>query len=132
MILMDSNVPMDLVGAAYPNKARARVRLVRAILTDERLVTDAEVLEEILHRHAGIRRLDAIQPALDLLLQVVDEVIPIESTDALAARDVLLASKEISARGALHVAIMRRHGIESILTFDRAFDSVQGLRRFGG
>lgn len=34
-----------------------------------------------------------------------------------------------SARDALHVAIMRRHGIESILTFDRGFDQIPDLRR---
>jgi uncharacterized protein len=40
----------------------------------ERLVTDAEVLEEILHRYVAIERPDAIQPAFDALLGVVDDV----------------------------------------------------------
>lgn len=34
----------------------------------ERLVTDAEVLQEILHRYVSIARSDAIQPAFDALL----------------------------------------------------------------
>src|SRR5262245_34063500 len=51
MILVDSNIPMYLVGAAHPNKDSARSALERAIVDGERLVTDAEVLQEILHRY---------------------------------------------------------------------------------
>ena len=130
MILIDSNVPMYLVGAAHPNKVPARLLLERAAASDEKLVTDAEVLQEILHRYVAIRRLEAIQPALAALLAVVDEVFPIESNDVLAARDTLLAATPVSARDALHVAIMRRHGVEQILTFDEAFDRIPGVRRF--
>jgi len=129
VILIDSNIPMYLVGAAHPNKTSARLLLERAVVSEKRLVTDAEVLQEILHRYAAIGRPEAIQPALDVLLGVVDEVIPVERDDVLKARDVLLAAKRISARDALHIAIMRRHGIESILTFDHGFDQIPGLRR---
>jgi predicted nucleic acid-binding protein len=129
VILIDSNVPMYLVGAAHPNKTSARLLLERVVVSEKRLVTDAEVLQEILHRYTAIGRPEAIQPALDVLLGVVDEVLPVERDDVLKARDVLLAAKRISARDALHVAIMRRHGIESILSFDRGFDKIPGLRR---
>jgi len=131
VIFIDSNIPMYLVGAEHPNKTPARLLLERAVTSERRLVTDAEVLQEILHRYAAIRRLDAVQPALALLLGVVDDVIPIAQEDVLTARDVLLSAKDISARDALHVAIMRRHEIDLIVTFDRAFDGVPGIRRFG-
>jgi predicted nucleic acid-binding protein len=131
MILVDSNVPMYLVGAPHPNKVEARLLLEQAVAADERLVTDAEVLQEILHRYVAIRRLDAIQPAIDVLLAAVDDVLPVEATDVLAARDLLLAGTPISARDALHAALMRRHEIDSILTFDTGFDRVPGMRRFG-
>ena len=42
MLLVDSNVPMYLVGAEHPNKDAARRLLERAIVDDETLVTDAE------------------------------------------------------------------------------------------
>lgn len=129
MILVDSNVPMYLVGSAHPHKVDARRLLERAIAERERLVTDAEVLQEILHRYVAIDRRDAIAPALDVLLGVVDEVLPIEQRDVLQARDVVLGVRGISARDALHVAVMRRHRIARILTFDRGFDAVPGVRR---
>jgi uncharacterized protein len=129
VILIDSNIPMYLVGAEHPHKVDARRLLERVIAERQRLVTDAEVLQEILHRYVAIDRRDAIQPALDALLGIVDEVIPIEDRDVLRARDVVLGVPGISARDALHVAIMQRHRIVSILSFDRGFDAVPGVKR---
>jgi predicted nucleic acid-binding protein len=129
VILVDSNVPMYLVGAAHPHKVDAQRLLERLVVERQRLVTDAEVLQEILHRYRAIDRRDAIQPAFDALLGVVDEVLPIERRDAELARDTLLARWELSARDAIHVAVMQRHGIERVLSFDRAFDAVAGVSR---
>jgi uncharacterized protein len=69
VILVDSNIPMYLVGADHPLKNDARRLVERCLLDGERLVTDAEVLQEILHRYVAIRRRDAIQPALEVLLE---------------------------------------------------------------
>jgi uncharacterized protein len=129
MILVDSNVPMYLVGAAHPHKIDAQRVLERLIADRQRLVTDAEVLQEILHRYRGIDQLDAIQPAFDALLDVVDAVLPIEHRDAELARDLLLARWQLSARDALHVAVMQRYGIDQIISFDRRFDDVSGIVR---
>jgi len=129
VIFVDSNIPMYLVGAPHPHKADAQRLLERSIAAEERLVTDVEVLQEILHRYTAIGRRDAIAPAFEALLGVVDEVYAIELPDVERARDLLLAATELSARDALHVAVMERHRIPSILTFDRGFDTVAGVRR---
>jgi hypothetical protein len=129
VIFLDSNVPMYLVGAAHPHKADAR-RLLETVITEgERLVTDAEVLQEILHRYVAIGRRDAIQPAFDALLGVVDEVFPVELRDAEQAKAIVLGHPALSARDALHAAIMRREGITRILSFDSGFDAVPGIER---
>ena len=129
MIFVDSNVPMYLVGAAHPHKADSQRLLERCVAEQERLVTDAEVLQEILHRYAAIARRDAIAPAFEALLSVVDEVLPIELTDVERARDVLLAVPQLSARDAIHAAVMERRGVSTILTFDRGFDAWPGVKR---
>ena len=131
MILVDSNVPMYLVGAAHPNKEAARILLERAITDGELLVTDAEVLQEILHRYVAINRRDAIEPATAALLGVVDEVFPVVRTDVERARQIVLGTR-LSARDAVHLAIMQRRGIDRILTFDRAFDKIEGIAGVGG
>jgi predicted nucleic acid-binding protein len=129
VIFIDSNVPMYLVGAPHPHKADAQRLLERCIAADERLVTDAEVFQEILHRYAAIDRRDAIGPAFEALLGVVDEILPIEFPDVERARAILMAAPRLSARDALHASVMERRGLTSILTFDAGFDSWPGLRR---
>lgn len=127
-IFVDSNVPMYLVGAEHPNKARARNLLEVAIAARERLVTDAEAFQEILHRYLAIERRDAIEPAWNALLRVVDDVFPIELEDVERARR-LASTSRLGARDALHAAVMQRRDIAEILTFDLAFDAIPGLRR---
>jgi predicted nucleic acid-binding protein len=129
VIFVDSNIPMYLVGAPHPNKLDAQRLLEAALSAGERLVTDAEVLQEICHRYVAIARRDAIQPAFDALLGVVDEVLPIDRRDAESAKDALLAYPPLSARDAVHIAVMERHAIERIMTFDRGFDAYPGLDR---
>ena len=129
MILVDSNIPMYLVGADHPNKLAARRLVDAATAARERLVTDVEVFQEILHRYVAIGRREAIQPAFDVLSTVVDEVLSIDFDDVQRARSLLLGPGILSARDALHVAVMQRHGIERIMSFDRGFDAVMGIRR---
>jgi hypothetical protein len=64
VILIDSNIPMYLVGAPHPHKSDAQRLLEKVVSDRQRLVTDAEVLQEILHRYAAINRRDAIQTRL--------------------------------------------------------------------
>ncbi len=120
---------MYLVGAEHPHKVDARRILERAIGAGERLVTAAEVLQEILHRYVAIGRRDAISPSFEALLAIVDEVFPIDLATVARAKEIVLACPRLSARGAVHVAVLQAHGIERIATFDRGFDEGPGLER---
>ena len=111
MTFIDSNVPIYLLGAAHPHKV------------------DADVPQEILHRYTSIDRRDAIQPAFDALLGVVDDVFAIELRDVERAKGIVLERPPLSARDSLHVAIMERYGVERILSFDTGFDGVPGISR---
>ena len=132
MIFVDSNIPMYLVGADHPHKAEARLRLEQAIVDNEPLATDAEVLQELLHRYTAIGRRDAIEPAWDAIIGVVDVVHPIELDDVTRARRLVLAAPQLSARDAVHLAVMQRRGINRILSFDTGFDGILGIERIGG
>ncbi len=101
----------------------------RSAAAGERLVSDAEVLQEILHRYTAINRREAIGPAMDALLSVVDEILPIEKEDVLRAGEILRRPEGFSARDALHIAIMARHRIGRIMSFDADFDRWQGVTR---
>jgi hypothetical protein len=132
LIFVDSNVPMYLVGAAHPNKLAAERMLERCIGERVPLVTDAEVLQEILHRYTAIRRRDAIQPAFDVLLRIVDDVWSVDRGAAERAKAIVLERALLSARDALHVALMQHHGVTRIASFDAGFDVIPGLERIAG
>jgi predicted nucleic acid-binding protein len=129
VIFVDSNIPMYLIGAEHANKPAARRLLEDAIADGEALCTDAEVLQEILHRYVAIRRPDAIDLAFDVLLAAVDVVYPIEEPDVQRARRILRRAQRLSARGAVHLAIMQRHDVDEVLSFDTGFDAMPGIRR---
>lgn len=132
MIFVDSNVPMYLVGSDEARKAQTKVALTRLVGRRLQLVTSSEVFQEILHRYTSIDRRDAIQPAFDVLCAAVDRVLPVDESDVHVAKDLVLARAGLTARDAVHVAVMQHHEIEEILTFDRGFDAVPGIRRLPG
>jgi uncharacterized protein len=129
VIFVDSNIPMYLIGSAHPHKAEAQLLLEGLIASGQRLVTDAEVLQELLHRYTAIGKREAIGPALQATLEIVDEVIPIEKAVVMRAGEIVQNPALLSARDALHIAVMERYGIRSILSFDADFDRWPGLRR---
>lgn len=120
---------MYLVGAAHPHKTDSQLLLERLIAAGERLVTDAEVLQEILHRYTAIGKREAIRPALQVALDIVDEVFPVEEADVLRAAEITQDPARLSARDAVHISVMQRRGIRSILSFDADFDRWPGLQR---
>lgn len=129
MIFVDSNIPMYLVGAPHPHKNDARRWLEELVSGHERLVTDAEVLQEILHRYVSIHRPDAIQPAFDALLGIVDDVFPVDQAAVERAKQIVLGHKGLSARAAVHLAIMQIRSVKRILSFDLGFDGLPGITR---
>jgi uncharacterized protein len=129
VILVDSNIPMYLVGAPHAHKSDARRLLERVVSERQSLVTDAEVLQEILHRYVAIDRRDAIQPAFDALIGIVDQVLAVDRSIAERAKQIVLGYRQLSARDAVHIAVMEHHGIEQIMTFDSGFDGFPGITR---
>jgi len=129
VISIDTNIPMYLIGADRDMEQRARERVEDWIGAGEPLCTDAEVLQEILHRYLAIRRPEFIDPAFETLLGVVDVVYPIEREDVERARRVVRTTSRLTARDALHIAVMQRRDVDRVLTFDAGFDGIPGLTR---
>ena len=129
MIFVDSNIPMYLVGAEHPHRTESQILLERLTAAGQQLVTDAEVLQEILHRYISIDRRNTIDRAFDVLLKTVDDVFAVEEADVLRAAEIAQHRGSFSARDAVHIAVMEHHGVRSILSFDADFDRWPGLRR---
>ena len=120
---------MYLIGAAHPHKTEAQILLERLVGAGQRLVTDAEVLQEILPTYTAINKRNAIRPAFQVILDIIDEVLPIGKAEVLRASETVENRGGMSARDAVHIAVMERHGIRSILSFDSDFDRWPGLER---
>jgi len=120
---------MYLVGSPHPHKTDAQRLLEKLIADRARLVTDAEVLQEILHRYVAIDRRDAIQPAFDALLGVVDEVLSVDRGAVERAKQIVLGYRQLSARDAVHLSVMEQNGIRQIVSFDSGFDAFPGIAR---
>jgi predicted nucleic acid-binding protein len=120
---------MYLVGTDDSHRFAAERLLQSFVERDEKLVCNAEVLQEILHRYVSIRRREAILPVFEAVKRIVDEILPVELADVERAKDIVLATERLSARDALHLAVMERHRISRIASFDRGFDGYPGITR---
>ena len=129
MTFIDSNIPMYLVGAAHPNKDRAVAVLTQLVREGEQLITDVEVYQEILHRYTAIQRQDAIDSAFESLDAIADDILTFGMSEVRAARALIGSVEGLSARDALHVAVMRKAGTDRIMSFDGGFDTCPGIHR---
>ena len=129
MIFIDSNIPMYLVGSAHPNKDRAIALLTQLVRDGERFISDVEVYQEILHRYTAIQRPDAIDAAFESLDGIADDVLAFSMSEIRSARALLGSAAGLSARDALHVAVMQKAGVSRILSFDDGFDACPGIER---
>jgi hypothetical protein len=129
MIFVDSNVPMYFIGGEHPHKHQTVALLQKLAGENARLVTSAEVFQEIIHRYAAIRKAESIQICFDALKGLVEEIFPVTYEDVVLARDVFLRYQKISARDALHAAQMKRFKIETIFSFDSGFDILPWVKR---
>jgi predicted nucleic acid-binding protein len=63
---------------------------------------------------------------------VVDDILPVDRTVVERAKAIVVARQQLSARGAVHLAIMELHEIATILSFDAGFDGLPGIHRLTG
>ena len=126
---LDANVLMYAAGVAHPLREPCREALARAIDQEVSLVTDAEVLQEILYRYFSIGREEVARAVYDSAIRLCDEVLPIDEGHTSRALELLLEHGELSPRDAIHAATMEDHGLERLLSTDRDFDALDQVER---
>ena len=120
---------MYVAGREHENRAPARRFLDRVRDRKVEAVTSTEVLQEILYRYSSLGRLDLASEVYDLVVEICPLVLDVTLADTDRARELLCSTAGISARDAVHAAVMLSHDIEWIATFDVGFDRVKGVRR---
>jgi len=127
---LDANIPMYAGGRGGEFKEPC-VRLLVAV-ADGRLDgrTDAEVLQEILHRFLAIGRREEGFMIFDDFARVLDgRTLGVEPADARLARELAARHPGVPARDLLHVAVCIRAGIRRIASFDTHFDRFREIER---
>ena len=129
IVFVDSNVPMYVAGRDHALREPARRMLARAQAGEIEICTSTEVLQEILYRYAALKRLDLAASVYDLFVQLCPTVLPVALADTDRAKSLLTSTPGLSARDAVHAAVMLNHDIARIATFDAGFDRVAGVER---
>jgi hypothetical protein len=63
------------------------------------------------------------------LLGIVDQILAVDLATAERAKEIVMGHRQVSARDAVHLAVMDQHGIERVLSFDSGFDGFPGITR---
>lgn len=122
MIFVDTNVLMYAVGRPHPLRDAAREFLETSLRSQVRLVTSAEVLQELLHAYLPVGRIETLDAALTLAGSLMHAIWPVEPEDVRYGRLLLDRHAELGARDLLHLACCKRRGVAELKTFDRALD----------
>jgi hypothetical protein len=127
---LDANVPIYAAGRPHRLKEPSSQVLMLAAERPAAFVTDAEVLQELLHRYLALRLWrqgkEVFHRFADLMRERVE---PVHAADVEQA--ALLADEypELGARDLLHAAVMQRLGVRRLVSADAGFDRLSGLER---
>ncbi|CAN5153867.1 hypothetical protein BH23ACT9_BH23ACT9_27180 [soil metagenome] len=127
--MLDSAVMIYALGGDHPYRQPCRLLMGAARAGELQAETTALAVQEVLHQRArrtGDRqRAAAVSRDLATVL-VVHELL---GSDLRRAIELFAESSALDAADACHAAIALDRGIGTIISPDRAFDAVPGLRR---
>ncbi len=128
-IFIDTAVIMYAAGSSHPLREPSR-RILTMIESGALLaVTSTEVVQEIAHRFLSIGRRDIAENLAADTLALFAPVLPITHAVVRRLPDLIARYPGLAARDLIHVATCQHEGVTDILSPDRGFDEVAGLRR---
>lgn len=129
MTLVDADVFMYAAGAPHRCKEPSLELLGGIARGETEATTDAEVLQEILHRYRAIDRGSDGRRVFDLVRRIIPAVLPVTGEVLDHARHLMDRYEGLVARDAVHAAVVRTNGLRAICSYDRDFDIIEGLHR---
>ena len=127
---LDANVPIYAGGTEHPYREPCARILAIVAAHPRAFMTDVEVLREVIHRSIALRRWDhgrnVLREFVDLMSGRIE---PFSVEDVQVAAALADQHPGLSARDLLHAAVMRRLGVERIISADRDFDRLPGIIR---
>ncbi len=130
MIFVDANIFMYAAGKDSPQRLPSQVFLQRVVEGGGPSVcTDAEVLQEILHRYRSLGAPDLAFRVFDSVAALGIAVLPVGIDEVSRGRRLLEAWPGLSTRDGVHLGVMEAHGLTDVLSYDKDFDKVEWVRR---
>jgi len=126
---IDANIPMCAAGGDHPLKSSCVAILEAAAKGTLEAATDAEVLQEILHRYTALNQRVRVLEICRLFMEVVPNIFPITSADVAAALEIHRKTPVLQARDSVHTAVMLSQNIRRIISADWHFDALPGIVR---
>ena len=126
---LDANIIMYALGGAHPLQKPCQKILEQTKSGKWLLVTDTEVLQEILYRYFSINRAALAEAAYTAVVEMCLEILPVTLTDLDRTLDLLKNNPTITSRDAVHAAVMLNNDLREIISSDSHFDRIPGIRR---
>ena len=127
---IDANVPIYAAGRDHPYKTPCAEILGLVAESPRSFVTDAEVLQELVHRYLAQERWTLGREVLrNFALVMWDRIEPVYAGDILVAGDLADQHPAVSSRDLVHAAVMVRLGVEQVVSADTDFDQLPGITR---
>lgn len=129
-VFLDTNIPMYAAGRRHRYRSSCQ-RILRAVAQSAlAAATDVEVFQEIVYRYQHIGAADAGWEIFDHFLTLMRGwVLPVGEGTLELYRELGTEHRDMRARDLVHLAVMRQHGIDEIVSTDRDFDRVTWVRR---
>lgn len=129
-VFIDANVPIYASGRKHPNKEPCARVLMMAAEHPWSFVTDAEVLQELLHRYLASGRWPMGREVIHSFGEAMhDRIEPVYVEDVRLAAAMADRHPQVSARDLVHAAVMRRIGASRIISADTDFDRLPEIVR---
>ena len=130
VVFVDANVPIYASGRKHPQKEPCARVLMMAAENPRSFVTDAEVLQELLHRYLASGRWTLGREVLRGFSEVMHgRIEPVHVEDIHLAASLADGHPGISARDLVHAAVMERLGTNLVVSVDTDFDRLPGVTR---
>jgi predicted nucleic acid-binding protein len=130
VILVDANVFMYAAGRQSPQRLPCQ-RFLENIVAGRgpAACTDAEVLQEILHRYRSLAVPQIGFQLFDAVAHLGIPILAVTDQSLREARTLLEDYPRLSTRDGIHLGVMREHGIEEVLSYDRGLSQVSWVKR---
>lgn len=130
MKLIDANVVIYAIGRPHPFRESCRRILADSYSGRLEANVNVELLQEVLHYYHRQGATDiGLRLCRDLMTGFRAPFLVNRETVRIAA-DLLSRHPQIQSRDAFHAAVVFENGLEGIISADRGFDGIFGLKRF--